>query len=176
MKSVKKKTKFYDYNVYVACSLTHAPVKFREDIEDFKEKLRSSCNVLCFLGIDGHPPHIIYDFDINECVKKSDLVVAICDLPSIGLGMEIGTQIEARVMPCLAIAHEKSMVTNMVIDTRQPGFEFRRYDNLLKDGIDLVIEKLDKMHKSKKQKCFDIKDHELSRQRFGKGKTSKLVS
>jgi hypothetical protein len=173
---MKKKQKFYDYNVYVACSLTHAPIAFRESVEIFKDKLRSVCNVLCFLGIDGHPPHKIYHFDVHECVCKSDLVVAICDLPSIGLGMEIGTQIEARKMPCLAIAHKKSKVTDMIVDTRQPGSEFRRYNNLLKDGMKIVIKKLEEMRKEKRQKCFEIKPSELSRQRAGKKKAANLVS
>lgn len=170
MKKKPKAQKFFDYNVYVACSLTHAPVKFREEIEFFKDKLRSFCNVLCFLGIDGHPPHKIYDFDINKCVKKSDLVVAICDLPSIGLGMEMGTQVEARRMPCLALAHEKSHVTCFVLDTRQPGYDFRRYRDLKKDAIERVIEKLEKMSKDKIKKGFNLEATELSLRRNTKKK------
>jgi hypothetical protein len=173
---MKKAPKFFDYNVYVACSLTHAPQEFREKIEIFKQKLRSVCNVLCFLGIDGHPPHKIYDFDINKCVRKSDLVVAICDLPSIGLGVEMGTQIEARRMPCLALAHEKSHVTCFVLDTRQPHYEFRRYRDLEKDAVEMVIETLGKMKKDKRQKCFNIEATELSRQWSSKNLKKKIVT
>ena len=150
---MKKKPKFFNYKVYVACSLTHAPKKFWDEVASFKKRLESFCHILCFMGVNGHPPHEIYNFDIKECVHKSDLVVAICDLPSIGLGMEIGTQIEARKMPCLAIAHEKSVVSSMITDTRQPGSEFRRYKDLQKDGVELVRKKLKKMHKASRLLC-----------------------
>ena len=146
-----KKPKFFDYNVYVACSLTHAPKEFRAEVELFKDKLKSVCNVLCFLGIEGHPPYDVYHFDIHECVHKSDLVVAICDLPSIGLGYEMGTQIEKRRMPCLIIAHEKARVSDLIVDTRQPGVEFRRYRDLQKDGVEMVVEKLKKIHQANKK-------------------------
>lgn len=138
----------FGFNVYVACSLTHASMEFRQKVEDFKQELRSLCNVLCFLGIDGYPPHEIYVFDIHKCVGSSDLVVAICDLPSIGLGYEMGTQIEGRKMPCLAIAHEDSLVSDLIKDIRQPGVEFRRYGDLLADGIELVADKLERMQEA----------------------------
>lgn len=147
---MKKAPKFFDFNVYVACSLTHASPEFIAEVEVFKKKLKSFCNVLRFLGLIKGSPYDVYRQDIHECVRKSDLVVAICDLPSIGLGYEIGTQIEARGMPCLAIAHEKSHVTRFIHDTRQPGFEFKRYSNLQKDGVKMVKDKLKEMHKAKK--------------------------
>jgi hypothetical protein len=149
---MKKPPKFFNYNVYVACSLTHASKEFRAEVEFFKEKLRSMCNVLCFMGVDGHSPYKIYKWDIHECVRKSDLVVAICDLPSIGLGYEMGTQIEARTMPCLALAHRKSLVSDLIKDTRQPGFEFQLYNDLQKDGVIKVMNKLKKMQKAKQTK------------------------
>ena len=150
-----KTPKFYDYHVYVACSLTHAPKEFWDKVESFKTKLREFCNVLCFLGVNGFPARDIYEWDINQCVRKSDLVVAIADLPSIGLGYEMATQMESRNMPCLIIAHEKSRVSDLVIDTGCPGTEFKRYKELEKDGVELEKEKLEKMlevTKVKKQK------------------------
>jgi hypothetical protein len=141
---------FFHYNVYVACSLTHASPEFRGTVEDFKKNLRAICNVMCFLGIGNKAsPHEIYKWDIHECVRKSDLVVAICDLPSTGLGYELGTQVEARGMPCLMIAHVDSLVTELILDMRKPGSEFKRYNDLHVDGIALVAEKLQQMHIAK---------------------------
>lgn len=148
---MKKPSKFFNYSVYVACSLTHASPEFIAEVELFKKELGTICNILRFLGLGGHAPYDIYKQDIQECVRKSDLVVAICDYPSIGLGYEMGTQIEGRRMPCLAIAHKKSLVSALIHDMRQPGVEFKRYDSLQKDGIKLVIEKLKEIHKSNKK-------------------------
>jgi hypothetical protein len=91
-------------------------------------------------------------------VSKSDLVAAICDLPSIGLGWEMGTQVEARGMPCLAIAHEASKVTAFVPGCNKQCFEFRRYRDLLTDGVELVADKLQEMRaaetfQTSRQKC-----------------------
>lgn len=147
---MKKTAKKFDYNVYVGCSLTHAPKEFWAEVEAFKEKLRSFCNVMCFLGVNGHPANEIYEWDIQQCVYKCDLMVAICNLPSIGLGYEMATQVEARRMPCLAIAQENAKVTDLIWDTRQPGYEFRRYKILEKDAVEMVIEKLKKIQKSHK--------------------------
>lgn len=133
------------------------------EVEAFKKKLESVCNVLRFLGLtSGRSPRDIYLHDIRDCVGQSDLVVAICDQPSIGLGYEIATQLESRGMSCLCLAHEKSLVTEFILDVHQPGFDFRRYRNLQKEGIGLVTEKLSKMHKNRqnlrrKLRSFPIK-------------------
>ena len=141
----KKAPKFFDYNVYVACSLTHAPKEFRDEVDIFKDKLGLICNVVDFGCLGDKPPHEVYRWDIQECVNKSDLVFAICDFPAIGLGYEIATQVEVRKKPCIAVAHDKSLVTSLILDTRQPGFEFKRYKNLRKDGLKIVKDKLQKM-------------------------------
>lgn len=147
----QKKPKF-DYNVYVACSLTHAPEDFRTEVEAFKQKLKSICNVPSFWGLKPGDPYEVYLWDIHDCVRKSDLMVAICDFPATGLGYEIATQVEARRMPCLAIAHNKSLVTDLILDTKQPGYEFRRYKDLQTDALDMVIERLEKMRQGDKIK------------------------
>lgn len=148
---MKKTPKFFDFNVYVACSLTHASPEFIAEVEAFKKKLESVCNILKFAGLNsGNSPRELYMYDIRKCVGSSDLVVAICDQPSIGLGYEIATQLEGRGMPCLCIAHEKSHVTELILDVHQPGFEFKRYNNLQKDGVKMVKDKLKEMHKAKK--------------------------
>lgn len=139
----------FGYSVYVACSLTHATPIFRQSIEAFKKKLEPICNVLRFLGLkSGRTPHELYQYDIHECVYRSDLVVAICDLPSLGLGYEMGTQAEARQRPCLCLAQELSLVSEIIMDTRRAGYEFRRYSDLLADGVEFVTDKLRRMQEA----------------------------
>lgn len=107
---------FPDLKVYVGCSLTHAPEPFKEKVEDFKQNLREVCDVLCFLGISENTPYGVYAHDIHGCVMRSDLIVAISDLPSTGLGYEIATQAEARKKPLLAVAHRDALVSDLIQD------------------------------------------------------------
>ncbi len=138
---------FFDRKVYIGCGLTHAPPEFRAEIEGFKINVKSFCTVLSFLGLGDFPPYEIYRYDIHDCVMRCCLMVAVCDHPATGLGYEMATQVEARGMPCLAIAREGSLVSDLIIDTRQPGFEFRRYRDLRTDGATLVADKLARMQK-----------------------------
>ena len=133
----------YPYlDLYVACSLTHAPQGFRDQVERLKTELKTNvCNVLCFLGCGtGASPHDIYHWDIHKCVRPSHAVLAICDLPAIGLGYEMGTAVEAQRKPVLAIAHQLAKVSDLVLDPRQPGYEFRRYKDLFLDVPAMVEE------------------------------------
>jgi len=124
--------------VYVGCALTHASEDFKKQVEEFKQELRKICEVLCFLGIGEDTPHAVYQHDIHNCVMRSDLLVAITDHPSIGLGYEMATQTEARRKPLLAIAHEGSLVSDLIMDTRQHGYRFMRYTDLYVDVIPVV--------------------------------------
>lgn len=131
--------------VYVGCSLTYAGKRFKAQVEALKKKLEDNgiCVVLKFIGLsDKNIPHDVYVHDIDLCVRKCDLLVAICDYPSIGLGYEMGTQGEARKKPTLAVAKAGRTVTKIVLDTRTPGYEFRYYKSLVDDVYNMVIEKL----------------------------------
>ena len=132
--------------VYVGCSLTHAPVEFRQSVEELKERLREICEVLSFKGLsDANLPHDVYTHDIVDCVYKCDLMVAICDYPSIGLGWEMATQIEKRKKPLLAFAHIDSKVTKLILDPRLPGYKFIRYKNLCEDICQAVSERIENL-------------------------------
>ena len=131
----------FDLQVYVGCALTHAPGVFKEKVETFKKNLREICHVLCFIVDDEENPYTIYYHDIHECVMNSDLMVAITDLPSTGLGYEMSTQVEKRGMPLLAVAHTKALVSGLILDPRQPGYRFERYKEL-SDVLPIVQEVL----------------------------------
>ncbi|MFZ4632362.1 MAG: hypothetical protein ACOYL8_04160 [Patescibacteria group bacterium] len=134
--------------VYVGCSLTQAPPEFREAVEALKKRLEKDkvCIVLKFKGLsDKNIPYDVYVHDINKCVRKCDLLVAICDFPSIGLGYEMGTQGEARRRPILAVAHKDALISKLILDTRTPGYEFKRYNNLVDDVYRMIVTKLNSL-------------------------------
>ena len=121
------------YKVYIGCSLTYATPEFRQAVEDLKDTLRNFCQVLDFMSIEKIPrrtPEDIYVHDIRWCVEKADLMVAICDQPSTGLGYEMATQIEMRGKPVLAVAQTDSLVSDLILGINKTCFEFRRYKNL----------------------------------------------
>lgn len=133
----------YNVKVYVGCSLTHAPERFRQDVEKLKNKLWDVCEVLSFKGLsDKNVPYEVYTHDIQDCVGQCDLMIAICDYPSIGLGYEMATQMEKRQKPLLAVAHEDALISKLILDPRLPGYEFRRYGDLVGDVYNMVVEKI----------------------------------
>ncbi len=133
----------HNLKVYVGCSLTHASAEFKQDIEILKKKLGEICEMLCFFGSGtGASSYEIYNWDIHGCVHGCDLMVAVCDLPSTGLGWEMGTQVEKLKKPLLAVAHKDALVSDMILDPRAPGYSFHRYSDLHTEVFELVKNKL----------------------------------
>ncbi len=133
--------------LYVACGLTHAPEEFAISVNGLKEVLRAErgYEVYDFVGLENGTPADVYAWDIGHCVAKSDLLVAICDYPAIGLGWELGTAVEKLRKPTLAVAHEESHVTRLITGAAEagaPNYRFRRYGDLMEipDYIDELIE------------------------------------
>ena len=124
------KVLFPQLKIYVGCALTYASEEFKTEVEIFKQELRKICEVLCFISISEDTPYAVYYHDIHRCVMVADLVVAVADHPSTGLGYEMATQSEARKKPLLVVAHVNSLVSDLIMDTQQPGFQFMRYKNL----------------------------------------------
>lgn len=115
--------------IYVGCSLTQAPEDFKLKIEDVKNELRKDFEVLDFVGLTAGTAKDVYYWDIHECVAKCDVFVAICDLPALGLGYELGVAVEKFQKPTIALAHEHSLVTRCVLGIDQPHYQFARYED-----------------------------------------------
>jgi nucleoside 2-deoxyribosyltransferase len=81
----------------------------------------------------------VYNWDIGHCVRNCDAIIGICDYPSIGLGYELGEAVRLK-KPVLAIAHEDSRVTRLILGAAEvePNFRFERYKNINKDILKLV--------------------------------------
>jgi hypothetical protein len=116
--------------IYVGCSLTHAPEEFIASVEELKKRLSKTYEVFDFVGLTKGTARQIYQWDINRCVASCDLFVAICDHPSIGLGYELGTALEAFGKPVLAVAHKSASLSRLVQGIDKPHFSFKRYENL----------------------------------------------
>ena len=119
--------------IYVGCSLTQAPGEFRQGVEDLKSALRrEGYDIPDFLGLVAGTPLDVYEVDIHERVAQCDMLLAICDFPSIGLGWEMGTAVEKHRKPVLAVVHRKTQLTRLVVGAdcaRNPLYRFEQYDD-----------------------------------------------
>ena len=118
-------------NIYVGCAIKHAPKEFVSQIISIREELEENphFNVLKFLG-DGEPK-AIFTRDIQECVAQANVMLAIADLPSTGLGYEMGTHYEKFNRPLFVVAHRDAKVSGLILGIHgEAPFEFCRYDNL----------------------------------------------
>ncbi len=121
--------------LYVGCSLARADEEFRQNVENLKDQIRKNgYEVFDFVGLVKGTPRDVYEWDMGHCVKDCDVFLAICDEPSIGLGMEIGEAIRLG-KPVLGVANKNSVVTRMVDGAAEvePNFTFLRYDNFMRD-------------------------------------------
>ena len=123
--------------LYIGCSLTQAPEDFRNAVAGLKDQLRDEFEMLEFVGLVDGTPTSVYQWDIQECIAGCDLFVAICDLPAIGLGYELGAALEKFGKPTLAVAHEDTPVTRMLLGIDHPMYDFRRYREL--DDVPAMI-------------------------------------
>ncbi len=121
--------------LYVGCSLTHAPKAFREDVAVFKNSLKTTYDVLEFVGLEAGTPADVYRHD-TECVRSCDLFIALCDFPSIGLGYELGLATELG-KPVIAAAHRDAKVTRLVLGIQNPNYTFLRYNSFEEIAVEI---------------------------------------
>lgn len=121
--------------LYVSCALTEAPPEFRRDIEELKEVLSKDYEVLKFLGLGVGDPGDVWQRDIIDNVDTCHLMLAVCDYPSIGLGMEILEAGKIRSVPVLAVSTAGKNLTRMVAGMSKfhPNLKIGVYNNLLED-------------------------------------------
>lgn len=136
--------------VYVGCSLTHAPKDFRDKVESLKEHLRSFVSVLDFVGLTTGTSADVYNHDIHKCVATSDLFIAIGDFPSIGLGWELGKQVECQKGRTILAVHEDTKLTRLALGAAEVHsfVTVSRYTDLL-DLIPEILQVLEEVHQKK---------------------------
>ena len=123
--------------LYVGCSLAHATLEFREEIEHLKQQLRKKYTVFEFVPVDKGTIKEVFEND-ERCVRECDLFVAECSHPSIGLGIEIGLAISQK-KPILAVAKTDAIVSRMLQGIPAKNFTFMRYNS-----IEEILEAVDK--------------------------------
>lgn len=113
-------------------------------VNALKTTLRARFKILDFLGLVVGTAEDVYRYDVEHCVRESDLVVAICDYPAIGLGWEMCERVK-QGKPLLGIAHEQTRVTRLALGAAaiHPHFTFERYTNLNKDAPKLIEAKFE---------------------------------
>ena len=126
--------------LYIGCALTDAPQEFREMVDELKDMLREEYEILDFIGLVNGTPTDVYHWDIHRCVAQCHMLIAICDYGATGLGWEMGTAVEKYGKPVLALAHEDSRVTRLVLGVDHPNYTWERYQTT-KDIIRLIRRK-----------------------------------
>lgn len=127
--------------LYVGCSLSHASESFKDSVEVFKDDLRKQNHeVFDFVGLVNGTAEDVYNWDIGHCVADCDVLIGICDEPSIGLGWEMSKAVQLG-KPVLAIAHKDAKVTRLILGAAEvePMMHFRQYTNL-EDALPWVAE------------------------------------
>ncbi len=114
--------------IYIACALTYAPEDFIEQVNKLKDNLRKEYEVLNFIGLKNGTAKDVYEHDI-KCVLMSDIVVAICDYPAIGLGYELSLALEKYSKPTLALVHKDIKLSRLVEGINHPMFTLKKYDS-----------------------------------------------
>lgn len=129
--------------LYVGCSLTHAPEDFKADVEAAKAALREdNWEVMEFLGLTAGTAEDVYRQDILTNVAECDGFVGIVDEPSIGLGWELGAAVMHYRKPSLAVAHVDSRITRLLLGApgHNPNMRFRTYEDMATDVPAIVAE------------------------------------
>src|SRR5262249_41579232 len=90
-----------------------------------------------FLGMEKGTAQDVYHWDIQQCVATCDLFVAICDYTSLGLGYEIGTAVERFHKPVLAVAHEDTHLSRLIVGIDDEHFALKRYTDF-SEIVDLI--------------------------------------
>ncbi|MHB0978258.1 MAG: hypothetical protein ACYC1K_02550 [Minisyncoccota bacterium] len=125
--------------LYVGCALQFAPPTFVAAIQDLKIELKKHFNVLEFLFPHPGTDEDVYVLDIRQHVAKCDLMLAIADYPSTGLGYEMAVAIEKYGKPVLCLASINSRPSRLIMGINRPSYEFNRY-NILGDVLNLLLD------------------------------------
>jgi len=117
--------------LYVGCALRGAPKEFVELVVALKHDLETDFSVLHFVGMSPDAAaRTVYETDITMAAK-ADLMLAIADVPSTGLGMELAKRAELgrqKVVAHARGADVSRMVPGLIEVT--PAFLLFEYNNL----------------------------------------------
>ncbi|MEK7642558.1 MAG: hypothetical protein AAB392_02055 [Patescibacteria group bacterium] len=117
--------------IYVGCGLAEAPEEFRLAVEGLRQKIMDKGHkVFGPMGLTVGTARQAYEWNIKHCVAKCDLFIAICDYLSTELGYELASAVEKHSKRVIAVTHENSIMTRLILGIDHPNFCFRTYTEL----------------------------------------------
>ena len=123
--------------LYIGCALNTSTAELAQLVASLKEHLGQEHDILEFKGLDNGSPEEIVTHDLSQ-VRNADCMIAICDIASTGLGIEIGT-CNALGTP-IALCAQTESISSMV---RGNHVENPRSQFITYDSVDDLIEKID---------------------------------
>ena len=129
--------------LYVGCALSKATKEFRDKVFHLRDDLLSEYfEVLKFAWDRKTDKSMFSEVNVYEadlaCVDGADIFVAICDEPSIGLGVEIERAIQKKKK--IFAFHHKDLTIGKIVDAALQSTQLGRlyiYDNV-EDIVEIV--------------------------------------
>jgi len=119
-----------EFLVYVGCGLTDAPQEFIGQVGELKKALgrTSYVRVLDFVGKGDTDPVEVRKSDLSQ-VASCDLMVAICEFGSTGLGMEMQKAVaeNKHILACASTRDRSDLVRGIESDR----FSFFQYEHMV---------------------------------------------
>lgn len=116
--------------LYVGCALKFAPQKFVAAITSLRSELKEHFDVLEFKFPHPGSDRDVYILDIKKHVARCDLMLAICDHPSTGLGYEMATAVEKHNKHVLCLAHTRAGPSRLILGITRRRYKFLRYSSI----------------------------------------------
>lgn len=116
--------------LYVGCALQSAGDEFVLKIRALREELKEHFFVLEFLYPHPGTDQDVYQLDIQDHVANCDLMLAIGDLPSTGLGYELGSAIEAHCKPVLILHKRGERLSRLIKGIVRSNVRILEYSDL----------------------------------------------
>lgn len=117
--------------IYVGNAIQGAPAEFLEEMNQLKEMLRcAGFEVMEYIGLDPNTSSkSVYEHD-EQCVLTCDVFIAVCTVPSIGLGIEIALA-NAKQKPTLVCYKQGTKMSRMALGSqvRNPNMKVVMYEN-----------------------------------------------
>jgi len=116
--------------LYVGCALQSAGEEYVLKIRALREELKKHFLVLEFLYPHPGTDQDVYQLDIQDHVTNCDLMLAIGDLPSTGLGYELATAIEALCKPVLILSKKGQKLSRLIKGIVRSNIRILEYSDL----------------------------------------------
>ena len=128
--------------MYFACALTGTSDQFQKSMNQWRDEyLAMHFEILKFAWLDGAPdPSVtnIHEHDLNR-VESADIIVAMLDNPSFGVGMELQHAIQLK-KPVIGFKTEGVAVSRMITDSfKENDYPLLSFQSMSKATHEVLI-------------------------------------